>query len=292
MFRLLNVADRSALEHDGHWFDLARLSGDPALADPMHAIGRQADLHELTRDLAEREPSGRIADVTLGAPVPRPRQVFGIGLNYRDHASETGQELPPAPLTFTKFPSCITGPFSEVPLSGSSVDWEVEIVVVIGAEVSGIEIGEAWNVIAGLTLGQDISDREVQFAGDRPQFSLGKSFASYGPIGPALVSVDSFDDPADIALWCDVSGERMQSSSTTQLIFSIPTLVAYLSSICTLYPGDLIFTGTPSGVGIARGRLLRPGDVIESGAAGIGALRNVCVEGSPPRTASQPISSR
>ncbi len=112
-----------------------------------------------------------------------------------------------------------------------------------------------------------------------PQFCLGKSFANYGPIGPALVSPDSFDDPNDIALWCDVAGERMQTARTAELIFSIPTLVAYLSSICPLYPGDLIFTGTPSGVGMARGRYLAPGETINSGAEVIGDLHNTCRAG-------------
>jgi 2-keto-4-pentenoate hydratase/2-oxohepta-3-ene-1,7-dioic acid hydratase in catechol pathway len=137
-------------------------------------------------------------------------------------------------------------------------------------------------VVAGLTLGQDVSDRAVQLTGTPPQFSLGKSFANYGPIGPALVSVDAFADPDDIGLWCDVAGERMQEARTDQLIFSIPVLVAYLSSICTLYPGDVIFTGTPSGVGMARGRYLAPGEVVVSGAEVIGELRNVCVPAAGP----------
>jgi len=188
-------------------------------------------------------------------------------------------DLPTAPLTFTKFPSCIVGPHADVPITGAMVDWEVEIVVVIGRHASRVTMDDAWSVVAGITLGQDISDRELQLAGSRPQFSLGKSFPAFGPIGPALVSIDTFEDPDDIELWCEVSGERMQSSSTRQLIFSVPVLIAYLSSVCTLAPGDLIFTGTPSGVGLARGRFLAPGDVIVSGADHIGELRNLCVPG-------------
>jgi 2-keto-4-pentenoate hydratase/2-oxohepta-3-ene-1,7-dioic acid hydratase in catechol pathway len=214
--------------------------------------------------------------------VPQPRQVFGIGLNYRDHAGESGAPLPPAPLTFTKFPSCIVGPAADVPLSGDMVDWEVEIVAVIGDEASHVAISDAWGAVAGLTLGQDISDRAVQLTGVPPQFCLGKSFANYGPIGPAVVSVDAFADPDDLALWCDVAGERMQAARSSQLIFSIPTLVAYLSSICRLYPGDLIFTGTPSGVGMARGRYLSPGETIVSGADIIGELHNTCLAGTGP----------
>ncbi len=162
------------------------------------------------------------------------------------------------------------------------VDWEVEIVVVIGDRASHVAQADAWNVVAGLTLGQDVSDRAVQMTGAPPQFCLGKSFANFGPIGPAIVSVDTFTDPDDIHLWCDVNGERMQDARSSQLIFSIPVLVAYLSSICTLEPGDVVFTGTPSGVGMARGRYLAVGDVVVSGADVIGELRNRCVAGKGP----------
>src|SRR5690606_9498749 len=138
---------------------------------------------------------------------------------------------------------------ADVPLSGERVDWEAELVVVIGEECAAVAPGEAWNVVAGLMLGQDISDRQVQRAGSQPQFSLGKSFRNYGPTGPAIVPVDAFDDPDDIGLWCDVGGERMQDARSSLLIFPVATLVSYLSSICRLSPGDLIFTGTPAGVG-------------------------------------------
>jgi 2-keto-4-pentenoate hydratase/2-oxohepta-3-ene-1,7-dioic acid hydratase in catechol pathway len=282
MFRLVNVNGRAALEHNGEWYDLAGLANDATLADPLTAIARHHEMHALNVQCLPASSDGRIADTVLGAPVPRPVQSFGIGLNYRDHAGESGMTLPPAPLTFTKFPSCIAGPTADIPLSGEMVDWEVEIVAVIGTETTRVAVADAWGVVAGLTLGQDVSDRSVQMTGVPPQFSLGKSFANYGPIGPALVSVDAFEDPDDIGLWCDVAGERMQAARTSQLIFSIPVLVAYLSSICTLSPGDIIFTGTPSGVGMARGRYLAPGEVVVSGADVIGELRNVCVEGAGP----------
>jgi 2,4-diketo-3-deoxy-L-fuconate hydrolase len=279
MFRLINVDGRAALHHGDHWYDLATLSGDPSFADPMVAVARHGELSALHDRCDGAEPDGLVADVTLGPPVPRPGQVFGIGLNYRDHAGETGMELPLAPLVFTKFPSCIAGPTTTVPLSGALVDWEVEIVAVIGREASRVAPADAWEVLAGLTLGQDISDRAVQLADERPQFSMGKSFPSYGPIGPAVVPVSAFADRDDIGLWCDLDGERMQEGRTNDLIFSIPTLVAYLSSICTLRPGDLIFTGTPSGVGLARGRFLAPGELLTSGAEVIGELTNQCVPG-------------
>lgn len=282
MYRLVNVDGRAALEEDGGWFDLAALSGDPALADPMTAVARAAELHGLSERCSEVQPDGTVEGTRLGPPVPRPHQVFGIGLNYRDHIGESGLDRPPAPLTFTKFPSCITGPHDEVPLSGARVDWEAELVAVIGTRTTAVPVDEAWGAVAGLMLGQDISDREVQFTGSPAQFCLGKSFAAYGPTGPALVSVDSFEDPDDIGLWCDVAGGRMQESRSGLLIFSVPMLVAYLSSVTTLYPGDLVFTGTPSGVGMARGRFLAPGDLVVTGAEVIGELRNPCVAGRGP----------
>ncbi len=282
MFRLVNVDGRAALELGGRWHDLAALSGYPALADPMVAVARHRELHALAGRAGGDTDGGPVEGAALGPPVPRPVQVFGIGLNYRDHAAETGATTPPVPLTFTKFPSCIAGPGDDIALSGDRVDWEVEIVVVIGEPAHHVPVAEAWRVVAGLTLGQDISDRTVQRAGDPPQFSLGKSFPGYGPIGPALVSVDGFADPDDVGLWCEVAGQRMQDSRSSQLIFDVPTLVAYLSSVCPLGPGDLIFTGTPSGVGVARGRFLAPGETVTSGAEGIGTFRNRCMAGRPP----------
>lgn len=279
MFRLASVEGRAALVTDDAYFDLATLSGDAALADSLIAVGRHGELHQLQERCATATPTGQLSEVTLDAPVPHPRQVFAIGLNYRDHATESGMELPPEPLTFTKFPSCIAGPTAEIPICGSTVDWEVEIVAVIGKTASHVGVDEAWQYVAGLTLGQDISERTAQLTGSPPQFCLGKSFANYGPTGPALVSTDAFRDLDDISLWCEVDGERVQASSTKHLIFSIPTLVAYLSSICVLSPGDLIFTGTPDGVGLASGRFLKPGETLTSGADVIGELRNVCVVG-------------
>lgn len=278
MFRLIDIDGRAALERDGHWHDLERLSGDPAMADAMTAVARHAELHDLHERTAERNPDGEVDPARLGPCVPRPQKVFGIGLNYRSHAAESNMELPEAPLTFTKFPSCLVGPTADVVLSGPAVDWEVELVVAIGTGGRHIPAEEAWKHVAGLTLGQDISDRAVQLSGRPPQFSLGKSFDTFGPIGPSLVSVDAFADPDDVEIWCDVAGERMQHASTSDLIFSVPDLVAYLSGICTLAPGDLIFTGTPAGVGGARGRFLRAGELIESGNDVIGRLTNRCVE--------------
>ncbi|MCE2764558.1 MAG: fumarylacetoacetate hydrolase family protein [Ilumatobacteraceae bacterium] len=270
-----SIAGRTVLEVDGTFHDVATVAGDESLADPMAAVARFVELSALSD---KARGAGAPVSGPLGVCVPRPSKVFGIGLNYKSHASESKMELPPAPLTFTKFPSCLVGPTDDVVLSGDTVDWEVELVVVIGKGGRRIARESAWSHVAGITLGQDISDRVVQTTGKPPQFSLGKSFDTYGPIGPVMVSVDSFADPDDIGLWCDVSGERMQEARSRDLIFDVPYLVSYLSSICTLEAGDLIFTGTPDGVGMARGRLLKDGDVIDSGAEVIGALRNRCVK--------------
>jgi len=275
MFRMGSIAGRTVLEVDGAFHDAATLAADETLADLMTAVSRFTELSALSE---VARASGAPVSGPLGVCVPRPSKVFGIGLNYRSHANESNMELPPAPLTFTKFPSCLVGPTDDVVLSGDAVDWEVELVMVIGTGGRHISRDTAWSHVAGITLGQDISDRGVQFTGKPPQFSLGKSFDTYGPIGPVLVSVDAFADPDDIGLWCDVNGERMQDARSSDLIFDVPHLISYLSGICTLEPGDLIFTGTPDGVGMARGRMLRDGDVIVSGAEVIGSLRNRCVK--------------
>jgi 2,4-diketo-3-deoxy-L-fuconate hydrolase len=281
MFRLLNVDGRAALQAGDHWHDLATLSGDTSLADPMNAVARFDELHALQAATDGRTPEGVVDPGTLGPVVPRPAKVFAIGLNYGRHAAESQMDLPPAPLNFTKYPSCLTGPTADIELSGDAVDWEVELVVVIGRGGRHIAEADAWSHVAGLTLGQDISDRVVQLTGKPPQFSLGKSFDTYGPIGPALVSVDQFPNPDDIGLWCDVGAEgsleRMQDGRTNDLIFPVAHLVSYLSGICTLAPGDIVFTGTPDGVGAARGRFLKSGEVVVSGAEVIGELRNRCV---------------
>ncbi len=211
----------------------------------------------------------------LGPPSPRPRQVFGIGLNYREHAAETGQEVSRIPATFTKFPTCITGPHAEVTLPSGYVDWEIELVVVVGRAAHGVAEGDAWSHVAGLTVGQDLSERVVQRAAGA-QFSLGKSYPGFGPTGPWLVTVDELADPDDLDLRCTLDGEVVQQARTADMIVGVPGLVAVLSGVVTLLPGDVIFTGTPSGVGVAREprRFLAPGQVVESTIEGIGTMRN------------------
>jgi len=221
--------------------------------------------------------ASQVDAASLGPCSPRPRAVFGIGLNYRDHAAEAGLPIPTEPLVFTKFPSCLAGPCSDVALVGDRVDWEAELVVVIGRRAEHVPETRALDYVAGFCAGQDVSDRKLQFASQPPQFSLGKSRATFGPIGPAIVSLDEIANPLDLAITCDLDSERMQSSRTSQLIFGVPELVAYLSRHCELLPGDLIFTGTPGGVGAVRKRYLKPGETIHTEIEGVGKLVNRCV---------------
>jgi 2-keto-4-pentenoate hydratase/2-oxohepta-3-ene-1,7-dioic acid hydratase in catechol pathway len=210
----------------------------------------------------------------LGAPVPRPRQVFAIGLNYAEHAAEAGYPPDSLPVTFTKFPTSIVGPGTVVELPEGHVDWEVELVVVIGREAHRVSRESAWDHVAGLTIGQDLSERITQLQGSAPQFSLGKSFPGFGPTGPWLVTPDEFADRDDLAISCSLSGEQMQSSRTSMMLYDVPELLVRLSAVCPLLPGDIIFSGTPSGIGNRRTpqRFIGPDDVLVSEIEGIGTL--------------------
>jgi len=211
---------------------------------------------------------------SLGAPVPRPSQVFAIGINYAEHAAESGYPAGSLPITFTKFPSSLTGPYVEVELPPGSVDWEVELVVVIGRGGKNVSREDAWKHVAGLTVGQDLSEREAQNAGAKPQYSLAKSHTGFGPTGPWLVTTDEFENPDDLAIQSTLSGEVMQSSRTSQMIYAVPDLLFELSSVCELFPGDIIFSGTPAGVGNARTpkRFIGPDDDLRSEIEGIGYI--------------------
>jgi 2-keto-4-pentenoate hydratase/2-oxohepta-3-ene-1,7-dioic acid hydratase in catechol pathway len=215
----------------------------------------------------------------LRAPSPRPGQVFAIALNYHDHVTEGGFDIPTMPGVFTKFQSAITGPAGEITLPDGNVDWEIELVVVIGAEAHRINADESWSYVAGVTVGQDISERITQHRPPAPQFSLGKSFPGFAPMGPWLSTLDEFTDVDDIALRATVNGEVMQDSRTSQMIFDVPTIIEYLSRHVTLFPGDVIFTGTPSGVGKGRKPpvYLRPGDILESTIPEVGSMRHTMV---------------
>jgi 2,4-didehydro-3-deoxy-L-rhamnonate hydrolase len=277
-FRIANANGRAALVVGDQYFDLERLSDGLIGPDPMDAVRRSSELHAWQLRAEDgATPDGLLADADLRPPVPNPRSSFAVGLNYRNHAAEAGMELPAAPLVFSKFSTCFVGPLDDVVLNSSTADYEAELVVVIGTGGRNIAANDAWSYVAGVTAGQDISDRALQFAAAPPHFDLGKSRDTYGPLGPVLVSTDSFANPNDIAIVCRVNGETKQADTTASLIFDVPALIAYLSSILTLTPGDVIFTGTPEGVGATKGVFLNPGDVIETEIAGIGAMKNICV---------------
>ncbi|MCX4765152.1 fumarylacetoacetate hydrolase family protein [Streptomyces sp. NBC_01275] len=216
------------------------------------------------------------AEADLETPVPAPRQIFAVALNYRPHAAEAGYEEPAAPLVFTKFPTCLTGPYTTVDLPAGHVDWELELVAVIGREARRVPVEKGWDPVVALTVGQDLSERISQLAGRPAQFSLGKSYPGFGPVGPALVGLDEFPDRDDLELTCVLNGETVQHDRTANMIFPIPRLVSYLSEFCTLLPGDLIFTGTPAGVGNRRvpQRFLTPGDELVSRIEGVGEMRH------------------
>lgn len=274
--RLANVEGRAALVLGDEIADVAMVSDGQFGPDPMTVYD---DWEGFARFSAEvTTTTGTLVDAALGNPVPSPGQVFAIGINYAGHAEETAAEIPEVPITFTKFPECLAGPFDDVVIEGDSVDWEVELVAVLGRRADRVAEADAWGHVAGLTVGQDISDRALQFSTGR-QFSLGKSRRGFGPIGPWIVSPEELPDADDLALGCSVDGEKMQDSRTSDLIFGVPRLVAELSSVLPLRAGDIIFTGTPGGVGMARQppRFLRPGQVLESWIEGIGSIRNCCV---------------
>jgi 2-keto-4-pentenoate hydratase/2-oxohepta-3-ene-1,7-dioic acid hydratase in catechol pathway len=276
-FRFANIDGRSALvDSDGRWFDASRVSRGSLPADPMGAWAQLDDLHRVANSIAEAEPDGTIGDADLRPPIPSPRSVFAVGLNFRSHADESTMKVPEVPLVFTKFPSCLAGPTDPVILGGNTDDYEAELVVVIGRGGRGIRPEDAWAHVGGLTVGQDISDRALQFAAEPPHFDLGKSRDTYGPIGPVIVSTDAFTDPGDLLITCDVNGEHRQEDRTSNLIFDVPALISYLSGILTLGSGDLIFTGTPAGVGAARLEFLVDGDEITTTIEGIGTMTNRC----------------
>ncbi len=266
----LIVGDRAA--------DAEQASGGAVPADPAGMFAAWPALRATADRLAREGPGGAPAvdPGALDLPVPVPAQAFGIGLNYADHAGEAAMTLPDNPLVFPKFPTSIAGPNEPVavPRSGA-FDWEAELVVVIGTDCYEVAVQDTLSVIAGYTVGQDLSDRVVQFEGGAtPQFGLGKSAPGFGPVGPWVVSADELGLAADLDIRCDVDGVTKQSSNTRHLIFDVPALVAYLSARVRLRAGDLIFTGTPAGVGFSRTppESLRPGSRIDTTIGGIGTL--------------------
>ncbi len=279
-FRFANIAGRAALIEDDYYYDIADVSGGALESDPMLLIGQSEALEKVADTLADSKPTGKVSEANVLAPVPFPLQSFGIGLNYRNHAEESGAAIPLVPLVFTKFSSCIASPDVDVQMKSDYVDFEGELVIVIGKPGKDIAAEAAWQHVFGLCVGQDFSDRAVQLTSQPPQFCLGKSFETYGPIGPYITSPTELDDPTNLRLKTSVNGEVRQNDSTGDLIFDVPALVSYLSHITPLFSGDVIFTGTPGGVGLAVGRYLKDGDVVTTEIEGLGRIVNQCVRAS------------
>jgi 2-keto-4-pentenoate hydratase/2-oxohepta-3-ene-1,7-dioic acid hydratase in catechol pathway len=273
--RIANLAGRLAIVTDGRAVDVEKASDGRFPADPQAIYSRWAEFRGWA-DRAEFTDADDFDPADLGSPAPAPRQLFAIGLNYRAHALETGFAIPEDPPVFTKYVSSITGPITEVALpKGGHTDWEVELVVVIGPEAYQVPEADGWSHAAGLAVGQDISERIGQMKGPSPQFSLAKSYPGFSVIGPWLVTPDEFDNPDDLELRCAVNGEQVQHARTNDLIFSVPALIARISAVLPLLPGDVIYTCTPPGVGLGRtpARFLAAGDEVVSSIEGIGELR-------------------
>jgi 2,4-diketo-3-deoxy-L-fuconate hydrolase len=216
----------------------------------------------------------------IGAPVARPSKIVCIGLNYADHAKETGAALPPEPVIFMKSSTALVGPFDNIMIPRNSVktDWEVELALVIGKKASYVEEADAMNHVAGYCLHNDVSEREFQLERNGT-WDKGKGCDTFAPIGPWLVTTDEIADVDNLRLWLTVNGRKMQDGTTANLIFKIPFLVSYVSQFMTLLPGDIISTGTPAGVGLGFNPqvYLKPGDVVELGIDGLGISKQTCI---------------
>lgn len=275
--RIANVSGRLSLVVAGGIVDVQAASEGRFDTEPERIYDRWEEFVGWARSARLSSPV-RLDDLSvLGAPSPAPKQVLAVGLNYGDHAAESGFAKPAShPPVFTKFASSVTGPYGDVRLPADGhTDWEVELVAIIGRRAFQVDEAVAWEYVAGLSVGQDLSERRLQMATQPPQFSLGKSYPGFGPFGPWLVTVDEFDDPDNLALECSVNGVQMQKGRTRDLIFSVPALVAYLSRVMPLLPGDVLFTGTPSGVGMGRNpqQWLTAGDELVSRIENIGEIR-------------------
>jgi 2-keto-4-pentenoate hydratase/2-oxohepta-3-ene-1,7-dioic acid hydratase in catechol pathway len=245
------------------------------------ALG-EAGIAQAQRAQAEKT-AAPLKNATLLPPITDPQKIICIGLNYRDHAEEGGSKVPPEPVLFSKYPSALIAPEQPIvlPPVSKEVDYEAELVVVIGKRGRNIPKQEARQHIAGYTCGHDVSARDWQLKKVGGQWMVGKTFDTFAPLGPALVTADEVPDPHALGIRLRLNGEVMQQSNTSLMIFKVDDLIAYISQVVTLEPGDLIYTGTPSGVGFARKPpvFLKAGDVTEVEIDGLGTLRNPVVQG-------------
>jgi 2-keto-4-pentenoate hydratase/2-oxohepta-3-ene-1,7-dioic acid hydratase in catechol pathway len=268
---------------DGQRIDVSAACSDYDRS--FFAEGGVQHLRQWIEERAEQAPSVP-DDVRLGPPIHRPSKIICIGLNFADHAEESGMEIPDEPVIFFKAPSALAGPNDDLvlPKGSTKTDWEVELAVIIGAEASYVSKAEAMEHVAGYALHNDYSEREFQLE-RQGQWVKGKSCDTFAPLGPFLATPDEIDDRTQLGMWLEVNGERKQASSTAQLVFDVPHLVSYLSQFMTLMPGDIISTGTPAGVGLGRTppEFLSEGDAVELGIDGLGqAKQRVTAHASTP----------
>lgn len=269
-----------ALITAGQIVDLTRLASDrPMTADGVTScFDMDSGFLDKARNVVNNERSDTIdlADVDIAASVPRPGKIICIGLNYRDHAEESGMAIPTKPVIFSKFPSCIIGPGQPivVPVESTQTDYEAELGVVIGRRALKVGREAALDHVLGYANFNDVSARDFQFADS--QWQRGKSCDTFAPIGPFIATADEIRDPQDLSIKFRLNGKTMQDSSTKQMIFGVAELIEYLSRYFTLEPGDIIATGTPPGVGFARKPpvYLQDGDIAEVEIAGLGILSN------------------
>ncbi|MCY3764195.1 MAG: fumarylacetoacetate hydrolase family protein [Gemmatimonadetes bacterium] len=262
--------------------DVSRV--DPDLPpDLVSLLEAGPDALAAAGEAAERGEGIDAGAVRVVAPVQEPEKILCIGLNYADHAAESNMPIPSEPVVFSKFSSTIIGPGDAIRLPSvtQSVDYEVELVVVIGTAGKDISESDAIDHVAGYTVGHDVSARDFQLEKPGGQWLLGKTFETFAPLGPDVVTPDEAGDPHNLGIRCILNGETVQDSNTAQLIFRVDQLIAYLSRVITLQPGDLIFTGTPPGVGMARDPQLwlKAGDTVVCEVDGIGRLENPVVSG-------------
>lgn len=279
--KLASINNRTHLITAAGGADIARASGGQFPADMKSLLGQLDALRawvggaEMGFDPSLSEAQ-LLADLSpLDAPIVNPDQIFAIGLNYRAHSEETGLDVPDEPMVFTKFTSAIGKPGADVVLPTLTCDWEVELVAVIGKGGRDIEEMTALDHVAGYCIGQDVSERALQFANTPAQFSFAKSYRNFAPIGPWITTPDEVN-VGQLKIGCHHQSDTLQNGNTAQMIFSVAKLISYLSRVCELRTGDLIFTGTPDGVGIGYKppRYIEPGWVVESEIEGLGKLSN------------------
>ncbi len=274
-----SAGPRAAVLHGENYIDLHATRPDLPLSVRELLAGGSTMLRSAT-EAAVRPDAVRhsASSVKLLAPIPDPPKVICIGLNYRDHAAESGAPIPKEPVLFSKFSTAILAPGEAIrlPKVSREVDYEAELVLVVGKKGRHLNAASALNHLAGCTIGHDVSARDWQLKKDGRQWLAGKTFDTFAPIGPILMTMDELGDPHDLSIRLRLNGQIMQDSNTKQMIFRANDLLAYISQVVTLEPGDLIFTGTPSGVGFTRKPpvFLKDGDVVEVEIEKLGLLRN------------------